>query len=65
MPLQNAAEYRGRAERCLMQAKATSDFAIRMQWLSLAEDWRALADNIDMNDAAAARLAHGEGPNTP
>jgi len=52
MPLQNAAEYRGRAERCLMQAKATSDFAIRMQWLSLAEDWRALAENIELTAPA-------------
>src|SRR6266542_5476119 len=47
MPLGETTEYRLRAEECLMQARGALDFAIRMQWLALAEDWRALADSTE------------------
>ena len=30
-----------------MQARGALDFAIRMQWLALAQDWRALAESAE------------------
>ena len=45
MPLEAIAECRLRAERCLIQAQSTEEFAIRLQWLALAEEWRALAES--------------------
>jgi hypothetical protein len=47
MPSKESAEFRRRAEVCLMQARGALDFAIRMQWLALAEDWRALAESAE------------------
>ena len=47
MPPQDAAEYRRRAEECRMQVGGALDFAIRMQWLALAEDWRAWAESAE------------------
>jgi hypothetical protein len=46
MPIEDAAEYRRRAERCLFQAESATDFAIRMQWIALSEDWRSLAESV-------------------
>ena len=45
MPFEAIAECRLRAGRCLIQAQNTEEFAIRLQWLALAEEWRALAES--------------------
>ena len=44
------AEYRARAERCLLQAELTSDPASKLHWLTMAKGWLLLADNLAKKD---------------
>ena len=44
-------EYHNRSQRCLMQAQAADELSIRVQWLSLATEWRDLAEKVKAFDA--------------
>jgi hypothetical protein len=50
-------EYHNRSQRCLMQAQAADELSIRVQWLSLATEWRALAEQADALDVSIPRNA--------
>jgi len=40
-------EYRTRAKKCSRQSELTTDTTVKLQWLSLAYEWRELADSLE------------------
>ena len=50
MEFRNISEFRAQAENCFRQSELTSDRATRLHWLTLAEAWLLLADNMGRKD---------------
>ena len=50
MEFRNIAEFRARAENCFRWSELTGDDASKMHWLTLAEAWLLLADNLGKKD---------------
>lgn len=50
MEFRNITEFRAQAENCFRQSQLTNDKASKMHWLTLAEAWLLLADNIRKRD---------------
>jgi hypothetical protein len=53
MPEQRAAEYRKKAEECRQEAARAFNEADRQTWLTMADEWLALARSSDENAALA------------
>ncbi len=47
MPLEEIAEYRRKAEECLLRASGTDDVLLKAHWLKLADTWKGLADSTE------------------
>jgi hypothetical protein len=50
MEFRNIKEFRAQAENCFRQSELTSDGASKLHWLTLAEAWLLLADNMGKRD---------------
>lgn len=46
MEFRNITEFRAKAENCFQQSELTNDGASKLHWLTLAEAWLLLADNM-------------------
>ena len=46
MEFRNASEFRAQAEKCLRRSQLTDDRAAKLHWLSLAEAWLVLSENL-------------------
>ena len=46
MEFRSITEFRTQAENCFNRSELTSDTASKLHWLTLAEAWLLLADNI-------------------
>lgn len=46
MEFRNITEFRAKAENCFQQSELTNDRASKLHWLTLAEAWLLLADNM-------------------
>jgi len=61
MEFRNISEFRAQAENCFHQSELTSDRASKMHWLTLAEAWLLLADNMgkrDVYDSCGVSVYH-------
>ncbi len=50
MEFRNISEFRAQAENCFRQSELTNDGASKLHWLTLAEAWLLLADNMGKRD---------------
>jgi hypothetical protein len=50
MEFRNITEFRAQAENCFQQSELTKDSASKLYWLTLAEAWLLLADNLGKRD---------------
>jgi hypothetical protein len=50
MEFRNITEFRAQAENCFHQSELTNDRASKLHWLTLAEAWLLLADNLGKRD---------------
>ena len=50
MEFRNITEFRAQAENCFRQSELTHDGASELHWLTLAEAWLLLADNMGKRD---------------
>ena len=54
MEFRNITEFRAQAENCFRQSELTNDGASKLHWLTLAEAWLLLADNMGKRDVYGA-----------
>jgi hypothetical protein len=50
MDFRNITEFRDQAENCFRRSELTHDRASKLHWLTLAEAWLLLADNMGKRD---------------
>jgi hypothetical protein len=50
MEFRNIKEFRAQAENCFHQSELTNNKGCKMRWLTLAEAWLLLADNMGKRD---------------
>jgi hypothetical protein len=50
MEFRNITEFRAQAENCFHQSELTKDKTTKLRWLTLAEAWLLLADNLGKRD---------------
>ncbi len=50
MEFRDITEFRAQAENCFRQSELTNDKASKLRWLTLAEAWLLLADNMGKRD---------------
>jgi hypothetical protein len=50
MEFRNIKEFRAQAENCFHQSELTNNKGSKMRWLTLAEAWLLLADNMGKRD---------------
>lgn len=50
MDFRNITEFRDQAENCFRRSELTYDRASKLHWLTLAEAWLLLADNMGKRD---------------
>lgn len=51
MEFNNIKMYRAQAEKCFRQSELTDDIASKLHWLTLAEAWLLMGDNMIEHDA--------------
>ena len=51
MEFRDSTEFRRQAGDCFNRSVVASDPSSKLQWLSLAEGWLLMADNVEQNDA--------------
>jgi hypothetical protein len=54
MEFRNITEFRAQAENCFRQSELTSDGGSKLHWLTLAEAWLLLADNMGKREVYGA-----------
>ena len=54
MEFRNITEFRARAENCFASSELTNDRASKLHWLTLAEAWLLLADNMGKREVYGA-----------
>jgi hypothetical protein len=54
MEFRNITEFRAQAENCFRQSELTNDGATKLHWLTLAEAWLLLADNMGKREVYGA-----------
>lgn len=55
MSVTKCTEYRQRADECLAKAQATNNILTKLQFLTLAEHWKAMAKDVETD---ARRVAY-------
>ena len=50
MEFLNASQFRAQAEKCFRQSQLIEDRATKLRWLSLAEVWLLLSENMTRQD---------------
>ena len=50
MEFLNASQFRAQAEKCFRQSQLIDDRATKLRWLSLAEIWFLLSENMSRDD---------------
>ena len=50
MEFRDVSEFRSQAVQCFCRAQSTDDRAVKLHWLSLAEAWLLLSENMGKQD---------------
>ena len=60
MPDDRAGQYRQKSQECREEAQHALTEADRRTWLTMADEWLALAHSVEENEALADRIAEAE-----
>ncbi len=50
MEFRNISEFRAQAEKCFLRSQLTDDRTVKLHWLSLAEAWLLMSENMRNQD---------------